>query len=135
MINIAEILKVCPKGTKLYSPFCGECYLYCVEDDVIRVSDNGGNTYSFYKDGKQRPNGERLLFPSKENRDWSTFNHTRELKKGILYTATVLYVYLLERKDMMTMPQYCILRVYILTGLIIPDQKRMFTFNKPQMLE
>lgn len=25
-INIAELLKDCPKGTKLYSPLCGECY-------------------------------------------------------------------------------------------------------------
>lgn len=82
MTNIAEILKYCPKGTKLYSPFCGECYLYCVEDEVIRVSDNSGNTYSFYKDGKQRQMGELLLFPSKENRDWSTFNYARGLKKG-----------------------------------------------------
>ena len=25
MINIAEILRDCPKGTKLYSPICGDC--------------------------------------------------------------------------------------------------------------
>lgn len=27
MINIAEILKNCPKETKLYSPICGDCRL------------------------------------------------------------------------------------------------------------
>lgn len=27
MVNIAEILKYCPKGTKLYSPICGDCTL------------------------------------------------------------------------------------------------------------
>ena len=27
MINIVDILKDCPKGTKLYSPICGECRL------------------------------------------------------------------------------------------------------------
>lgn len=27
MINIAEILKDCPKGAKLYSPMCGEVEL------------------------------------------------------------------------------------------------------------
>lgn len=86
MTNIAEILKDCPKGTKLYSPFCGECCLYCVEDGIIRVSDTCGNTYSFYKDGRQRPNGERLLFPSRENRDWSTFTKTKFEKGDFIYT-------------------------------------------------
>ena len=37
MINIAEILKDCPKGTKLYSPLCGECQLYSVENNIINV--------------------------------------------------------------------------------------------------
>ena len=27
MINKADILKDCPKGTKLYSPICGNCKL------------------------------------------------------------------------------------------------------------
>lgn len=30
-INVAEILKDKPEGTKLYSPICGECKLSCVE--------------------------------------------------------------------------------------------------------
>ena len=81
MTNIAEILKDCPEGTKLYSPICGECNLYCVDDEVVRVSDTKGNVYSFYKDGKRCQTGECILFPSKENRDWSTFNKT-EFKTG-----------------------------------------------------
>ena len=82
MTNISEILKKCPSGTKLYSPICGECYLYWVVDEVkmggmkvggeIVVYDNNRSKYSFYKDGTQHPMGECLLFPSKENRDWST---------------------------------------------------------------
>lgn len=28
MTNIAEILKYCPKGMKLYSPILGECTLW-----------------------------------------------------------------------------------------------------------
>lgn len=87
MENIAEILKGCPKGTKLYSPICGECYLYWVVDGgkvdgEIVVYDNNRSKYSFYKDGTQHPMGECLLFPSKENRDWSTFNHIKNFKKG-----------------------------------------------------
>lgn len=30
-INIAEILKDCPKRTKLYSPLCGDCVLNYIE--------------------------------------------------------------------------------------------------------
>lgn len=82
MTNIAEILKDCPKGTKLYSLICGECYLYCVEYGQIRVKDNSGIIYSFYQDGMQHQMGECLLFPSKENRNWSTFNNTKRFKKG-----------------------------------------------------
>lgn len=92
MTNIAEILKKCPSGTELYSPICGECYLYWVIDEVrlngvkvdgeIVVYDNNRSKYSFYKDGTQHPMGECLLFPSKENRDWSTFNNTKRFKKG-----------------------------------------------------
>lgn len=92
MVNIAEILKKCPSGTKLYSPICGECYLYWVVDGVkatgvnvdgeIVVYDNDRSKYSFYKDGTQHSMGECLLFPSKENRDWSTFNNIKRFKKG-----------------------------------------------------
>ena len=92
MTNISEILKKYSSGTKLYSPICGECYLYWVVDEVkidgmkvdgeIVVYDNNRNKYSFYKDGTQHPMGECLLFPSKDNRDWSTFNNTKRFKKG-----------------------------------------------------
>lgn len=87
MPNISEILKKCPSGTKLYSPICGECYLYWVVDGMkvdgeIVVYDNNNSKYSFYKDGKQHSMGECLLFPSKENRDWNTFNNIKRFKKG-----------------------------------------------------
>lgn len=84
-INIAEILKDCPKGTKLYSTLCGECELdYIVigepnEDTIIKANflSNDGKTHyiNFFYDGSylRIGNGECLLFPSKENRDWNTF--------------------------------------------------------------
>lgn len=94
MTNIAEILKDCPKGTKLYSPICGECYLYWVADGIknmecrmevdgkIVVYDNDRSKYSFYQDGTQHKMGECLLFPSKENRDWSAFGFANRFRKG-----------------------------------------------------
>lgn len=82
-LNLVEILKDCPKGTKLYTPISGEVYLnrvYCNNDDYpIGVScDISGNgiELSFAKDGRyytECEDGECLLFPSRDQRDWSKF--------------------------------------------------------------
>jgi len=89
MTNIAEILKDCPKGTKLYSPICGECELLEITNRyalAIRVKCvKSKRIFIFSADGRFMYNGnegECLLFPSKENRDWSTFNYTKRFKKG-----------------------------------------------------
>lgn len=73
-INIAEILKCKPKGTKLYSPLFGDVYLSSVKDSIINVEHHGGMT-KFFGDGRyyNYPESEPLLFPSKEMRDWSKF--------------------------------------------------------------
>ena len=78
MINIAELLKICPKGTKLYSPICGEVTLesVCLEEEYpIYVSITSSSVIAFTKDGKyfNRADAECILFPSKDNRYWSTF--------------------------------------------------------------
>ena len=74
-INIAEILKDKPQGTKLYSPLFGNVYLLGVEDGIIRASHHGKNETlaTFYRNGKyfSYPESEPLLFPSKEMNDWS----------------------------------------------------------------
>ena len=74
--NISKILKDCPKGTKLYSAVHGECILDSVYNTGIHIKlhDDGKNIYSFNEFGQYGSfNSECLLFPSKENRDWSTF--------------------------------------------------------------
>lgn len=80
-INIAEILKDAPKGTKLWSPLCGECYFLGVEltsPIIVEVKDENNNNHKLYfaANGKffsKFTLGECMLFPSKDNRDWSTF--------------------------------------------------------------
>lgn len=78
-MNIAEILKNVPKGTKLYSLASGDVELVSVDDSEfpIRVKTIPGGIYHYYsRVGKiniECSNGECLLFPSKENRDWNTF--------------------------------------------------------------
>ncbi len=81
-LNLAEILKDCPKGTKLYSTALGEVELRYVEDNTnypIAVRINEISTDRFTADGKLfgELDGECLLFPSKDQRDWSCmfFSH------------------------------------------------------------
>lgn len=78
-MNIAEILKYCPKGTELYSLVDGTVTLESVDNTKqypIEVITSTGNTSYFTKDGKifaNRPDGECVLFPSKDQRDWEEF--------------------------------------------------------------
>lgn len=75
-MNIAEILKDCPKGTKLYSPIFGEVELIEVNSQEILVQTYNLDNVYFDIEGRFNigyDNTECLLFPSKENRDWSTF--------------------------------------------------------------
>lgn len=79
-INIAEILKDKPQGTKLYSLACGKCELKEADDKSFKVSFysskfgfmNGGEG-TFDKNGNLYDDGECVIFPSKEMRDWSKF--------------------------------------------------------------
>lgn len=72
MINIAEILKNSHKGTKIYSSMLGEV-TFTIVNDTIKVKVPGSGPFWFDKYGRYTPDGECLLFPSKDNRDWSTF--------------------------------------------------------------
>lgn len=77
-MNIAEILKDCPKGTKLYSPIYGELSLLSVQlafnYPICCLVIRSGNFVDYMKDGKcSMTDAEPTLFPSKEQRDWSKF--------------------------------------------------------------
>ena len=80
-INIAEILKDCPKGMKLYSPLLGNITfkkIGCINTSII-VNDSFNTDSFFTKTGLyyDREDGECLLFPSSKMRDWTKF-----FKKG-----------------------------------------------------
>lgn len=75
-INIAEILKDKPSGTKLYADAFGELKLNNTvinNDAIIYTKNKIGLVYSFHNDGKYDKNGEPILFPSKKMHDWSKF--------------------------------------------------------------
>lgn len=78
-MNIAKILKYCPKGTKLYSLVHGEVTLDEVDytcNYPIRVITSVKDNEYFNSEGlyNQRCfDSECILFPSKEQRDWNKF--------------------------------------------------------------
>ena len=78
-LDLVEILKDCPRGTKLYSPLCGEVVLNnisenCIDYPIAVNRKNGQITFT--RDGRlydELPDSECVLFPSKDQRDWSKF--------------------------------------------------------------
>lgn len=82
MINLIEKLKDCPEGTKLYSPVFGEVeFIKIVEGRYYPIKikfnqDDDSKITSLTAEGKllALEQGECVLFPSKDNRDWNKFN-------------------------------------------------------------
>ena len=74
-IDLTKILKCCPEGTKFWSMLDGEVEFVDIDGDCINFNVTKTNEATFfYNDGKAyRGRGECVLFPSKEQRDWSKF--------------------------------------------------------------
>lgn len=116
-LNLVEILKDCPKGTKLYSSVFGEVELDHIDiranyPIVIRLKDldvrecltTEGTLFTEY-------DGECILFPSREQRDWSKFKPTCEFKDGdIVATNTGNWIGITTGGHAHSyMPTYCVL--------------------------
>ena len=80
-LDLVKILKDCPRGTKLYSAVHGDVFLRDVlstasgRSYMITVRMPDGGICDFTEEGKMSftYNGECVLFPSKDQRDWSLF--------------------------------------------------------------
>lgn len=92
-MNIAKILKYCPKGTKLYSTIFGEVTfdkididekyypIIVYKPDTIKTSFTEEGHYTEY------PNSECVLFPSKNQRDWDGFR--LPVKRGDIMMSNI----------------------------------------------
>lgn len=97
-INIAEILKDCPMGMKLYSPLFGNVELFLVSENniPIKVRISKGRTYDYYTFTSEGYyyvgyyDAECLLFPSREMRDWSRFLKPGDVAIDSFYGCGVL---------------------------------------------
>lgn len=88
-INIAEILKDCPKGMKLYSPIYGKVELWKVDSNSvysIMTATSIDRAGTFTSEGllyENYPSAECLLFPSSEMRDWTKFFKRGDVVRSI----------------------------------------------------
>ena len=77
-IDLTKILKYCPKGTKLYSTIFGEVEFKKIKEEsdypIICVTI-AGNNCDVTADGRYYDvfGGECILFPSRDQRDWTKF--------------------------------------------------------------
>ena len=75
-IDLTKILKDCPKGWKLYSSVYGDVSFQGIADLVypIQVSNKRAGEVLLSEKGRFLIGvGECILFPSKDQRDWSKF--------------------------------------------------------------
>ena len=84
-------------GTRLYSPAYGEVIFDKVDDtDYAKKITPMIHTHSvvsrlkktFFMDGSISTNGECILFPSKENRDWNTFEYKQRFPSTFNFERT-----------------------------------------------
>lgn len=79
-IDLTKILKDCPEGIKLYTTIWGEVTFIEVSENVCNLYPiiiyNGCDHVGLTKDGRyliNKQDSECILFPSKDQRDWSKF--------------------------------------------------------------
>ena len=97
-IDIYDILKDEECGTELYTPKCGRVWYSGMANDkdsakAIWTEDGDGREHFFDKNGKIYKEGEVLLFPSKEMRDWGKF-----FKKGDVLVSKDREVHIIFEK-------------------------------------
>lgn len=90
-INIAELLKDCPQGMELYSPLCGKCVFDRLNMGTIICKKQNTQEITFTSEGYYMipvfDNCECMIFPSKDQRDWSKFQ--RPFKDGDIVITTL----------------------------------------------
>lgn len=79
-LNLVQLLSNCHRGTKLWCPLFGEVEFDMVEKDsslpIVCTRTTQVGCARFTSTGRYYetfPEAECVLFPSKDNRDWSTF--------------------------------------------------------------
>ena len=138
-MNISEILKRLPSGTKIYSVIHGkEVELASIKensDRPILVKEHPTSKFleSFYPDGSICKGGECLLFPSKDKREWVKATFGLKPFDRVLAKETKDDVWEIEffssYTDNDTRPYLCLLGTY---GYCIPFEGNEMYLGKKE---
>ena len=113
-INIAELLKDCPKGMELYSPLCGKCAFDHINFGTIICKTQNNQDITFTCNGYYMlpvsDDCECVIFPSKDQRDWSKFK--KSFNDGdIVATTTGNWIGITKGgKKGVFIPIYCVIK-------------------------
>lgn len=85
-LNLCEILKYCPEGETFWSPMLGDVKLFYIDPKRKQVTVTVTNeTWDINADATISIGGvtspEIMLYPSKEQRDWTKVNYEKKLPK------------------------------------------------------
>jgi hypothetical protein len=115
-MDLTEILKDCPVGTKFYSSYLGKDvffigihnnYIECEYHSTIDLPFN--SMIQFRKEGSFFKDGECMIFPSKDQRDWSKWQ--RPFVKGDILVTEAGNIVLFSHIDENQVVHYlCLLR-------------------------
>lgn len=113
-IDLTELLKDCPKGTKFYSRAIGTVTFNCIKSDRICVKNYKGIETAYSKGGKfcySDEDAEIDLFPSKDQRDWSKWH--KPFVKGDILVSEMGNIVLCSHVDENQRVHYhCLLNPY-----------------------
>ena len=121
-LNLLEILKNCPEGTMFCSPLLDLVTFSRIDNGLVSTRTPDGTEWDFnpdatitfrYKDSGRMTSKEPMLFPSREQRDWSKaqfetpieqlpkswaeFCNTHEVQKGEAYIKDISTIYEAEK--------------------------------------
>ena len=83
-LNLCELLRHCPKDEQFWSPMLGDVIFYGINqsEGIVRVEMENGEILGINSDGTITICGitsrEIMLYPSREQRDWSKFKQKKE---------------------------------------------------------
>ena len=89
-LNLLEILKYCPEGTEFWSPLLGNLLFSRIDKGLVFTTSADGTEWDFNPDStitfkfdicQKMTSPEPMLFPSKEQRDWSKVEYKQPIDK------------------------------------------------------
>ena len=130
MKNILEVIKKAPKDRVYYSPLIGKCHVEIIKSTdypIIAENMNNGMSVVFSENGKyiidsEMPEGECVLFPSRDNRDWEAFE--RELD-GVVSGKSFFDNTFGGTAEMVSIPDRPMMAAVIMSGMLAGGCKNM----------